>query len=140
VDIPAPAKVVPIEKKEEIQVKGKGKERKYIDNRCGRETEIEYNSREIEDLLANELWFPIESLFKFGEDLGMDDEKIFGFIEAGESLLREARRETEEICNLIEKHVGKIEVDFRSYHSGINKQDKLGLTFTPVEIEQAKEA
>ncbi|MCX5884604.1 MAG: hypothetical protein NT096_01605 [Proteobacteria bacterium] len=132
------AKVVPIEKKEGIQVKGKGEERKYIDNSCGRETEIEYNSREIEDLLAHELWFPIEGLFKLGEELGMDDEKVFGFMEAGESLLREAKQEAQEICELIEKHVGKIEIDFRDYHSGIDKQDKLGIALTPV--AQAKEA
>jgi len=110
---------------------------KYIDNSCGEETLVEYTSRSIEDILGHELWFILEGLFMLARDHAQDSEEFFSFVEVGESLLRETKREVREICKLIEKHVGKIELDFRDYHSGIDKQDKLGITFKPV--EQAKE-
>jgi hypothetical protein len=114
------------------------KKAKYVDNSCGEQIPIEYNTRNAGDILVYELWFPLEGLFKLAEDLGQDNEEFFGFLQAGETLLREAKREIEEIYDLIEKHVGTIEVDFRDYHSGIDKKDKLGITFKPV--EQTKEA
>jgi hypothetical protein len=132
-----PAKVVPIEKKEEIQVKGKGDERKYIDNSCGREREIEHYAMDLIDFLQGIL-SRFEDLFDVG--MNADDQNKDALVNTGIILVNDANREVEEFCDMIKKRIGAIEID---YEMGKSSNKKLGVVMIPVQkepVEQAKEA
>jgi len=123
VDIPASAKVAPIEKEEEGKYK----------NQFG--SPEEYTSDNLEEFLYLKFCH-LQDLFNL---LNMEED--YKVIDIGQSLLRDAWCEIEKTCEMIEKQVGKIEVDYQdSSHIGHIGRRLLGISITPAEVEQAKEA
>ena len=90
---------------------------------------IEHYPMDLIDFLQG-LLSRFEDLFNIG--MGAEDQFKDALVNTGLILVHDADREAEEVCDMIEKQIGTIEIDYRQGRYN----PKLGITFNPAEKTQ----